>query len=137
MRVEEGEQDYVKVRMPRWWINLAHKFRIKLHPRYDDDHYDTGIVVDCSLDEIRNRFLSWTCDLDNPHQYIYKNQVLSGHIYLPAGRQLHIRVFTHPKGYEMKAHLEWSGLEHPIRHTFYSGLDYEQGYIILKKLWFG
>lgn len=131
------EEDLVKLRMPRWWINLAHKYRVKLHPRYDDMKYDTGIVVRDSLDEIRRRLLLLTCDIDNPNQYIYPTQVMSGHLYLPKGRQLHIRVFKHPDGYELKAHLEWSGLSHPIKHIMYSGLDYEKGYLILKKLWLG
>ena len=131
------EEDTVKVRMPKWWMDWAHKFRVKLHPRYDDLKYDTGIVVTCPVEEIRQRLVLMTCDIDNPNQYIYPHQVMSGHLYLPKGRQLHIRVFRHPDGCELKAHLEWSGLSHPIRHTFYSGLDYEKGYLVLKKLWFG
>ena len=134
---EEREEDYVKVRMPRWWINIAHRYRVKLHPRYADENYDTGIILRCTLEEIRHRFILLTCDIDNPNQYIYPDQVMSAHLYLPKGRQLHVRVFKYPEGFIMKAHLEWSGVEHPIRHTFYSGLDYEEGYRILKKLWYG
>lgn len=132
----EPEEDYIKVQMPRWWIDLAHKFRVKLHPRYADEHYNTGIVVTCTLEEIRQRFIQFTCDIDNPNQYIYPEQVMSAHLYLPKGKQLHVRVYKCSEGFLMKGHLEWSGTKHPIRHTFYSGLDYDEGDKILKKLWF-
>lgn len=125
----------VKIRVPRWLINLAHRYRVWLHPRYADEHYPTGIPTKKSEKELRKLFTDWGCAIDHHNQYIYPNQVLSGHIYLGNGRQLHIRAFKLDNGsIELKAHVEWHGMTHPIRHILYSGLDYNKGYKLLKKL---
>ena len=123
-------------RVPRFFINLAHKFRVKLNPIYSDENYDTDIFTTIPLEEIIKIMQSWGCITDDPNQYMYSNQVGSGHMSFINGRQLHIRVYKHPDGrYSLKAHAEWDGLVRPIMHIMYAGLDYEKGYKILKRLW--
>jgi hypothetical protein len=122
--------------MPRIFINLAHKFRVWLHPRYADESYDTGIITTKSVEELRKLFKKWGCEIDHINQYVYPTQVISGHKYLGNGRQLHIRgCRLDDKRIELKAHMEWHGMTHPIRHTLYVGLDYDKGYEMLRKLW--
>jgi hypothetical protein len=114
--------------MLRW----AHKFRVALNPIYSDEHYDTGLVIDLPIKKIENLLSSWGCELNHPNQFEYPNQVLSGHLYLKNGKQLHIRVKKVDKGLELKGHVEWHGVTHPILHMLYANLDYEKGYQMVK-----
>ncbi len=125
-----------KFKIPRFLINWAHRFRVKLNPRYADENYDTDIHTSFSLEKIIDILKSWGCKINDPIQFWYKDQVASGHISFLNGRQLHIRVYGLGDGrYSLKAHAEWDGLVRPIQHMMYAGLDYEKGYRILKRLW--
>ena len=127
-------EDTVKVYCPKFFLKLAHKFRVSLNPIYSDENYDTDIVVDISLKELTKVLKTWGCELNHPNQYWYPDQVASGHIYLNNGKQFHLRVTKHRRGLMLKGHIEWHGLTHPILHILYANLDYESGYRMLKKL---
>jgi len=122
-----------KLYIPRFLYDLVHYFRITLHPRYSDEAHDTGVLVRCTVEDVRERLSSWGCDVDLPQQYIYDHQVASGHITLHGGRQFHVRVYPGPDGHIFQAHVEWDGLAHPILHMMYAGLDYELGQKMLSE----
>lgn len=125
-----------KIRVPRFFTNLAHKFRVKLNPRYADEIYDTDLYTRLPLETIISIMESWGCKINDENQYWYPNQVASGHLFFTNGRQLHIRVYDHGNGlYSLKAHVEWDGMIRPVMHIMYAGLDYYKGYRILKHLW--
>jgi hypothetical protein len=126
--------DTIKVYVPKIFLKWAHDFRVKLHPRYADENYDTDIVINIELDRLRELMDKWGCDIDHPNQYKYPNQVSSGHIYLANGKQFHVRVYKHSKGFMIKGHVEWHGITHPILHMMYANLDYEKGYRMLRNL---
>jgi hypothetical protein len=128
------EENSIKIYVPRFLLRWAHKFRVGLNPIYSDENYDTDIVVDLSILKLTKLMVTWGCEIDHPNQYKYPDQVASGHIYLNNGKQFHIRITKHPKGFMLKAHEEWHGLTHPILHILYANLDYEKGYRMLKKL---
>jgi hypothetical protein len=128
------DEDTIKVYLPKFMLRWAHKARVALNPIYADENYDTDIVVELPQRKILKIMESWGCELNHPNQYEYPGQIASGHIYLKNGKQLHIRVTEHPKGYMMKAHEEWHGITHPILHIMYANLDYEKGYRMLKRL---
>ncbi len=126
-------EDTIKIYIPKFLLRWAHKFRVGLNPIYSDEHYDTGIILDIALQELETIMGSWGCELNHPNQFQYPNQVASGHKYLQNGKQLHIRVIEKPDGYELKAHVEWHGVTHPILHMLYANLDYQKGYEMLKR----
>ncbi len=128
------DEDTIKIHMPKCFLKWAHDFRVKLHKRYADENYKTDIVIDLPLPKLIKIMESWGAVINHPNQYWYSMQVASGHIYLPNGKQFHMRVYTHPKGLMVKGHIEWHGLTHPILHIMYANLDYEAGYRMLKKL---
>ncbi len=128
------DEDTIKIYIPKFMLRWAHKFRVALNPIYSDEHYNTGIKLDMSLDKLENLMESWGCELNHPNQYEYRHQVASGHLYLKNGKQLHIRVTERLEGYELKAHLEWHGVTHPILHMLYANLDYQKGYEMLKRI---
>lgn len=128
------DEDTIKVYMPKFLLRWAHKFRVNLNPIYADENYDTDIVVNLPFNRVIKLMQSWDCEIGHPNQFEYSNQVSSGHIYLKNGKQLHIRVYSHPKGFMLKAHEEWHGVTHPILHIMYANLDYEKGYRMLKRL---
>lgn len=123
----------MKIYIPKFMLRWAHKFRVGLNPIYSDEHYDTGMIIDISLAKLKNLMESWGCELNHPNQFEYPHQVASGHIYLKNGKQLHIRVVEKPEGYELKGHVEWHGVTHPILHMLYAHLDYQKGFEMLKK----
>jgi hypothetical protein len=125
-------EDTIIIYVPKFMLRWAHKFRVALNPIYSDEHYKTGLVVDLPLKKVEKLLLSWGCEVNHPNQYEYKNQVASGHIYLKNGKQLHIRVKKVKKGLELKGHVEWHGVTHPILHMLYANLDYEKGYKMIK-----
>ena len=132
------DPEHIKVHVPRIFIDFVHDFRVWLHPRYSDKDSEASIITDMTLEEIKTKLQKWGCEINNPNQYWYPTQVASGHIALENGKQFHVRVFQLENGtYELKAHTEWEGLAHPIKHTLYMGLDYENGYQMLKKFWAG
>ena len=125
-------KDTIIIYVPKFILHWAHKFRVTLNPRYSDEHYKTGIVLDLSKKGVEDLLTSWGCELNHPNQYIYSNQILSGHIYLKNGKQLHIRVKKVKNGFELKGHVEWHGVTHPILHMLYANLDYEKGHQMVK-----
>ncbi len=125
-------EDTIKIFVPKFLLDWAHEFRVKLNPMYADENYDSDIIVDISLEELKTLMRSWGCEIDHPNQFWYPNQVTSGHIYLENGKQFHMRVYKHKKGFLIKGHVEWHGVTHPIRHIMYANLDYEKGYRMLK-----
>jgi hypothetical protein len=127
-------EDTIKIYVPKFLLRWAHMFRVGLNPIYADENYDTDIVIEMPKNKIREMMRDWGCELDHPNQFEYPGQEISGHIYLNNGKQLHIRVTKHPKGFMLKAHEEWHGITHPILHIMYANLDYEKGYRMLKKL---
>ena len=128
------DEDTIIIYVPKFLLRWAHKFRVGLNPIYADENYDTDIVIDLPKPKIIKLMESWGCEIDHPNQFEYPDQIASGHIYLNNGKQLHIRVTNHPKGFMLKAHEEWHGLTHPFLHIMYANLDYEKGYRMLKKL---
>lgn len=129
-------RDLISLILPRYFINLAHRVRISISPIFSDENYDTGIRTTCSLYEIECKMREWGCEINHPNQYRYPNQVSSGHLYLKNEKQLHIRVTkVNSMEYELKGHVEWHGLRHPLLHTLCINLDYDKGYRMLKELW--
>jgi hypothetical protein len=120
--------------MPKKFLKWAHDFRVKLHPRYADENYDTDIVINISLKKLLKFMETWGFELNHPNQYNYPDQVASGHLYLTNGKQFHIRVYKRSEGLMIKGHVEWHGITHPILHMMYANLDYEKGYRMLKNL---
>jgi hypothetical protein len=126
----------VFVRVPRFLTDLVHEVRVIINPKFADEFYDTGIVVKGPLEKIEERMSSWGSELNHPNQFKYPNQVSSAHLYLTNGKQLHIRVkYLSGARYELKGHVEWHGVPHPVKHMMYLGLDYKLGYKITKALW--
>ena len=134
MDKDAKSKDTIKIHVPKFLLRWAHKFRVNLNPIYSDENYDTDIVLNMPLDKLKKIMQSWGCEINHPNQFEYKDQLASGHIYLDNGKQLHIRVTKHKKGLMVKAHEEWHGVTHPILHIMYANLDYEKGYLMLKKL---
>ena len=122
----------LRIRVPKFLLNLAHKFRVGLNSIYSDEHYGTGITLDLPLEDIELQISTWGCELNRPNQYKYPDQVSSGHLNLKNGKQFHVRVYKKTNGYELKAHVEWHGVTHPILHMLYANLDYIKGYKMLK-----
>lgn len=124
------------VKVPKFLTDIVHEVRVLINPRYADEFYQTGILTEMPLKKVEEKMKSWGCEMNHHNQYKYPTQVSSGHIYFTNGRQLHIRVkFISGGKYELKGHVEWHGVSHPIRHMMYADLDYDLGYKILKKLW--
>ena len=126
------DEDTIKLFVPKFLLDLAHEFRVKLNPIYADENYETDLIVDIPLKELQNIMRDWGCEIDHPNQFWYPDQVTSGHIYLENGKQFHMRVYKHKDGFLVKGHVEWHGVTHPIRHIMYANLDYEKGYRMLK-----
>lgn len=124
------------IRVPKFLTDLVHEVRVLINHRYADEHYDTGIVVAGPLKKVEEKMASWGSELNHPNQFKYHNQVSSAHLYLANGRQLHIRVkYRSGAKYELKGHVEWHGVAHPVRHMMYADLDYDLGHEIVKALW--
>jgi hypothetical protein len=128
------DENKIKLLMPRFLLDLAHRFRVNLNSIYADENYETDVVIDLPLPEIIELMEDWGCEINHPNQFKYPDQVASGRMYLNNGKQFHVRVSKHPKGYMLKAHTEWHGVTHPFLHMMYANLDYEKGYRMLKKL---
>jgi hypothetical protein len=126
----------VYVRVPKFLIDVVHEVRVLLNPIYADEYYAKSIMTRTRLKTIEEKMKSWGCELNHPNQFKYPNQVSSGHLYFSNGKQLHIRVKYIAGGkYELKGHVEWHGVPHPIKHMMYMDLDYDLGYDIMKELW--
>jgi hypothetical protein len=126
----------VYVKVPKILIDVVHEIRVIINPKYADEFYEQAILVRNPLKKIEEKMVSWGCELNHNNQFKYPNQVSSGHLYFGNGKQLHIRVkFIAGGKYELKGHVEWHGVPHPIRHMMYFDLDYELGYKVMKDLW--
>ncbi|UCH87922.1 MAG: hypothetical protein JSV49_06535 [Thermoplasmata archaeon] len=125
------------VRIPKFLTDLVHEVRVLINPRYADEFYDTGILVKGPLEKIEKKFAEWGAELNHTNQFKYPNQVSSAHLYFENGKQLHIRVkyISGAARYELKGHVEWHGVPHPIKHMMYADLDYDLGFKITKELW--
>lgn len=124
------------VKMPKFFIDVVHEVRVIINSKYADEFYHKAILIKLPLAKIKDKFEAWGAEMDHHNQYKYPNQVGSAHLYFNNGKQLHIRVkFITGGKYELKAHVEWHGVPHPIRHMMYLDLDYDLGYRIMKELW--
>ena len=124
------------VRMPQFFIDVVHEVRVIINPKYADEFYKKALNVKVSLKKIEEKMRVWGAELNHPNQFKYPNQVSSGHLYFNNGKQLHIRVKYLTGGkYELKGHVEWHGVPHPVKHMMYMDLDYDLGYDIMKELW--
>ena len=123
-------------RVPRWLVSLAHRFRTGLNPQYGDDGHPGMLTTRHPLVVVRSRLVRLGFDLDSINQFVYMDQVLSGHLYFKNGRQLHIRVRRLGKGhFSLQAHTEWNARYHMLRHIMYADLDYEEGIHMLRMMW--
>jgi hypothetical protein len=134
-RDDPGLHDY-GFRVPRWVVRLYHDFLKHLNPRFDDDGHRESFRTRHPLVDIRHRLKRLGLDMDSINQFVYPDQVLSGHLYFRNGRQLHVRVRRISKGlFKVQAHTEWNARYHLFRHILYADLDYEEGLQMVKKLW--
>lgn len=134
-RDDPGLHDY-GFRVPRWLVRLYHEFLAKLNPSFDDDGHPEGFRTRVPLVEIRSRLKRLGFDMDSINQFVYDDQVASGHLYFGNGRQLHVRVRRRGKGhFRIQAHTEWNARYHLFRHILYLDLDYEEGFQMMRRLW--
>ena len=52
------------LRLPRFLIDWAHLFRVKLNPRYSDEAHDTGVVVRSDIETIKGFFEKWGFEMN-------------------------------------------------------------------------
>ena len=123
-------------RAPRWLVRFTHAFRGSLNPHYDDDGHPEYFATRLPLVMVRNRFKRLGFDLDSINQFVYEDQVLSGHLYFKNGRQLHVRVRrVGMRVLRIQAHTEWNARYHMLRHIMYADLDYEEGLSMMRTMW--
>ena len=132
---DPGLHDY-GFRVPRILVRLYHEFLKSLNPRFDDDGHRESFRTRLPLVEIRSRLKRLGFDMDSINQFVYDDQVLSGHLYFGNGRQLHVRVRRRGKGlFKVQAHTEWNARYHLFRHILYQDIDYEEGLEMVRKRW--